>query len=263
MRRLAWAALVIATSAAARPTATPPGPSTATTLAAQLDAQASSVERARSQVLAKQHDRQHDRIERARLAYKLLRTAGSPLSVAPNQRLAIARSRATARLLLTRDRAEVMQLANEVDSLTTAAVRIGADRARVGEPPPDLRLLQPVAGTIARRFGTIEHDDSHATLSRRGIDFDTDRDAFVIAPADGIVRYAGPIRGLDAGLVIDHGGVWTVIAKLAPTDLAIGSFVAAGQKLGHPRRWRVYFEVRVPVGPGGLPIDPAPYLIHP
>ena len=118
-------------------------------------------------------------------------------------------------------------------------------------------------GPIVRRFGTLEHDRSHAILSRRGVDFDVAAEAPVVAPADGIVRYAGPIRGLDQGAVIDCGGVWIVLAKLAAPEIATGDYVEAGQRLGHAARTRVYLEVRVPIGPGGLPVDPAPYLVHP
>lgn len=250
---VAAATLALAARADATPTAAP-------TLGEQLDAQARSVAWARDQVLTKLHDAQRARTARVRLAYKLLRAAGQPLAIAPADRMAVARGRATARLLLARDRAEVALLAGEVDSLTSAAVRIDADRARAGEPPPDLRLRRPVEGTIARRFGTLVHDDSKATLSRRGLDFDVARGAAVVAPADGIVRYAGPIRGLERGVVLDHGGVWTVIGKLGELTVATGDYVEAGQRLGAPARWRVYFEVRVPLGPGGLPVDPEPYL---
>ncbi len=235
-------------------------------IAAQLDAQAASIAQARAQVVDKQDDRARLRSRRARIAYKLLRGAGSPLAVAPAERLAIARGRATARLLLARDRAEVALLGAEVASLDTAAERIAADRARADEPPADLRLLRPVAGPIVRRFGTLEHDRSHAILSRRGVDFEVAADAPVVAPADGIVRYAGPIRGLDHGVVIDCGEVWIVVAKLAPSAgaaIATGDYVEAGQRLGVAHRARVYLEVRVPTGPGGLPVDPAPYLVRP
>jgi septal ring factor EnvC (AmiA/AmiB activator) len=229
----------------------------------QLAAQADVVTRARDQVLAKAHEQEQARLRRVRVAYKLLRTAASPQAIAPSDRLAVARGRATARWLLARDRAEVALLAGEVDQLTAAAIRIDADRDRAAAPPADLRLRRPAVGTIVRRFGPFTHDPSNATLSRRGLDFEVDADAAVIAPADGIVRYAGPIRGLDRGVVIDHGGVWTVVAKLGVPTVATGDYVDAGQRLGQPAHTRVYLEVRVPIGPGGLPIDPEPYLVAP
>ena len=80
------------------------------------------------------------------------------------------------------------------------------------------------------------------------------------APADGIVRYAGPIRGLDHGVILDHGDYLTVVAKLADPALPVGAHVARGDRLGRAARHRVYLELRAKAGPGGLPIDPEPYL---
>jgi septal ring factor EnvC (AmiA/AmiB activator) len=117
-----------------------------------------------------------------------------------------------------------------------------------------------VKGVIARRFGTYVHERSRATLSRRGLDFETDRDAPVWAPADGFVRYAGPIRGLDHGVILDHGDYMTVVAKLADVTIPVGTRVTRGDRLGRAAHFRVYLEVRAKVAPGGLPIDPEPLL---
>lgn len=249
------AALVLATVGAAAA-----APATIQTLTDELDAQAAIAARAREQVLAKQRERQTARSQRARLAYKLLRGADQPVAIAAADRLAIARARATARLLLGRDRAEVALLADEADQLGRAMVRIATDRANAAAPPSSLRLRRPASGPIARRFGTLTHDRSRAVLARRGIDLEVARAAPVVAPVAGVVRYAGPIRGLEHGVVIDGGGVWTVLGKLAAPTVATGDRVEAGAPLGVAARNRVYLELRVPVGPGGLPVDPAPYL---
>jgi len=74
------------------------------------------------------------------------------------------------------------------------------------------------------------------------------------------VRYAGPIRGLDQGVILDHGGYLTVIGKLGELALPVGAPIAAGDRIGRAARHRVYLEVRVKLGPGGLPIDPEPLL---
>jgi septal ring factor EnvC (AmiA/AmiB activator) len=75
-----------------------------------------------------------------------------------------------------------------------------------------------------------------------------------------VVRYAGPIRGLDAGLVIDHGDYYTVIGKLGDLGVPVGAPVTRGDRIGRAARHRVYFEVRVKLGAGGRPIDPEPLL---
>lgn len=238
-------------------------------IGALLDRQREVAARAHAQVEAKRQAAAATRAARVRAAYKLLRGAGSPLGVAPERRLAVARSRATARLLLARDRAEVGQLADEAALLAAAIARIDGDRAAapaVASPPPGA-LTRPVAGAIARRFGTLVHERTGAVLARRGLDLEVAAAAPVVAPADGVVRYAGPIRGLDHGVILDHGpalgGVISVIAKLAPPDVRAGDRVTRGAPLGRPAKRRVYLEVRVPVGPGGTPVDPEPLLAGP
>lgn len=232
------------------------------TIGTLLDAQRASAVKAEGQVEAKRQEAEATRAARARAAYKLLRGAGSPMTVTPERRAAVARSRATARLLLARDRAEATQLADEAALLQAAIARIDADRAAaatIARPAPG-SLARPVRGDIARRFGTLEHERTRATLSRRGLDFDVADDAPVVAPADGVVRYAGPMRGLDHGIILDHGTSISILAKLDPIAFAHGATISRGTVIGHAARRRVYFEVRLPVGPGGTPIDPEPLL---
>nr|MDQ3368381.1 M23 family metallopeptidase [Myxococcota bacterium] len=119
---------------------------------------------------------------------------------------------------------------------------------------------RPARGSIVRRFGTFEHERSRARLSRRGIDLEVQTRAEITASADGVVRYAGPIRGLDAGVIVDHGGYVTVVAKLGELAVPVGAPIKRGDRLGRAARQRVYLELRVKIGPGGLPIDPEPLL---
>lgn len=225
----------------------------------QLSARQAAARRAHDQVAAKLTEREDILGRRVRAAYKLLRGFDSPLAVAPEHRLAVARSRATARWLLARDRDEVDQLRDEADHLARALAGLDDDLADVGPVPP-ITLARPVPGPIARSFGSLVHPGSQATLSRRGLDFDAVRTDTALAPADGVVRYAGPIRGLEHGVILDHGGLWTVVAKLGALSVAKGDNVTRGDALGHPAGRRVYFEVRVPTGPGGTPVDPVPLM---
>lgn len=228
-------------------------------LRALLDAQLDSARRARATVDAKLADDVAERERRARAAYKVLRTGSAPAWVEPEERLATARRRTAARWLLARDRREVELLAAEAVALADAEARLVADRGAVDTIPlPPAELDVPARGAIVRRFGALRHDASKATLSRRGLDLETAERAEVRPVADGVVRYAGPIRGLDHGLVIEHAGFWTVLGKLDPPAVAAGDRVTRGQVVGRAARRRVYLEVRVPLGPGGLPIDPEP-----
>jgi murein DD-endopeptidase MepM/ murein hydrolase activator NlpD len=226
--------------------------STRDTIAQQFGDEAAAIERALTSVTEKLHAADAARTRRLAAAYRILQMPTG------EDAMAAARRRAAARLLLDRDLAERKLLADEVGQLRGAAARTAADAKRVPDIVLPESIGRPVRGAIARRFGTFVHERSKATLSRRGVDFDVSARAEVVAPADGQVRYAGPIRGLDNGVVVDHGTYYTVIAKLASASVPVGARVERGDRLGRAQRGRVYFEVRVKVGPGGLPIDPEP-----
>jgi septal ring factor EnvC (AmiA/AmiB activator) len=199
------------------------------------------------------------RLHRVRAAMRAIEAPRSE-DASEADRMAAARRRAAARMLLERDAAERGLLADELARLRDGETRIAAAADQLVDLVLPASLARPVAGSIARGFGPYEHDRSHATLVRRGIDFEVEDHAPVVAPADGIVRYAGPIRGLDHGAILDHGTYYTVVAKLGELALPIGAHVATGDRLGRAAHHRVYLEVRVKVGPGGLPIDPEPLL---
>ena len=189
-----------------------------------------------------------------------VRAAVRAIEVTDDDRMATARRRAGARMLLERDAAERGLLADEVARLQSAQTRVAAAQGELVNLVMPSALAHPAAGTVARAFGPFEHDRTHAKLTRHGIDLDVDDHAPVVAPADGVVRYAGPIRGLDFGAILDHGTYFTVVAKLGELALPVGAHVARGDRLGRAAHHRVYFEVRVKVGPAGLPVDPEPLL---
>jgi murein hydrolase activator len=232
-----------------------------TALVEQVGAELQTIDKTLATVNDKLSAAEGARLARVRAAYRILR---APLAddASPSDRMASARRRAAARLLLERDREERTLLANEAKALHAAreTTVVASDKVPTVALPES--LLQPVRGSIAREFGTIFHERSKATLSRRGIDFDVEASAAVVAPADGVVRYAGVMRGLDHGVILDHGDYFTVVAKLAEVAIPVGTKVTRGDRIGRAARQRVYLEVRAKVGPGGLPIDPQPLLAH-
>jgi septal ring factor EnvC (AmiA/AmiB activator) len=219
----------------------------------QLADETTAVERAEAQVTDKLAIADRTRLARLRAAYRALAPTG-------NDAMALARVRAAARVLVDRDAHERGLLDEEAGQLRAAHDRIAREATQVDHLAPPDPLARPVAGKIVRRFGLVEHERAKATLARRGIDFEVDDHAAAFAPAAGTVRYAGPIRGLDHGVILDHGAYLTVIAKLGELALPVGAPIAAGDRLGRAARHRVYFEVRLKLGPGGLPIDPEPLL---
>jgi len=225
-----------------------------TVLSRQLTDETSAIDRALAAVSDKLAGADQARSHRLAAALRVARAAPT------DDATAVARRRAAARLLLDRDRGERALLVDEIARLRGARDRIAGEVARLPVVALPGELARPAPGKIARHFGALEHERSHATLSRRGIDIEVADHCPVVAPAAGTVRYAGPIRGLDRGAILDHGDFVTVIAKLGDVALPVGALVAAGDPLGRAARHRVYFEVRVKLGPGGLPIDPEPLL---
>lgn len=228
-------------------------------VADQLGAELDVITRTLATVSTKLTEAETVRVDRLRAAYRVLR---APLrsGASAADRMAAARRRAGARLLVDRDARERDLLATEAAHLRTAHERTVVATRRLPTVALPASLGRPARGAIARRFGTLEHERSRATLSRRGLDLEVDTRAPATAPADGTVRYAGPIRGLDDGVILDHGDYFTVIAKLDELTVPVGATVHRGDRLGHAARSRVYLEVRVRVGPGGVPIDPEPLL---
>lgn len=228
-------------------------------LANQLAEELAVITKTLDTVTAKLADADAVRLERLRAAYRVLR---SPLrsTASLDDRMAAARRRAGARLLVDRDAHERTLLADEASRLRGAHERTVVAAGKLPAIALPVSIAAPARGTIARRFGTLEHERSKTTLSRRGIDFEVEAHAAVTAPADGTVRYAGPIRGLDDGVIIEHGDYVTVIAKLDAVPIPVGTKVLRGDRIGHAARHRVYLEVRVRIGVGGLPIDPEPLL---
>jgi murein DD-endopeptidase MepM/ murein hydrolase activator NlpD len=241
----------------APPAALAAPPSVHDALVHQLDDESAAVERALAAVADKLSAAQLARTRRLRAAYRLIQAPPG------DDAMAAARLRAAARLLLDRDGSERAELSDEIARLRAAKERIAGEAARLPALAPPSELGWPARGKIARHFGTLPHDRSKATLSRRGLDIDVDEGSAVVAPAAGTVRYAGPIRGLDQGVILDSGGYVVVLAKLAEVSLPVGAPIGRGDRIGRAARHRVYLEVRIKLGPGGLPIDPEPLIGKP
>jgi murein hydrolase activator len=251
-------ALGLALGLALRPAHAAPGPAGA--LARQIADELAAIDRARSTVGAKLAAADARRARRLAAAYRLLRPpAGAP----DGGGMVAARRRAAVRLLLERQLAERRLLAAEDAQLLRAAADKQAAAARLPELALPAEIGRPARGKIVRRFGTIHHERSNTRLARRGIDLEVEAGAPAVAPEAGVVRYAGPIRGLGTGVIIDHGSFLTVIAKLGAPAVPAGAPVRRGDRIGRAAHRRIYLEVRAKLGAGGLPIDPEPLLPRP
>jgi murein hydrolase activator len=162
--------------------------------------------------------------------------------------------------------AEVEQMMTRME---VAVTRMEKD-AQTAAPPPKPRtpselhgaLPPPVPGEVIAAFGA---QDPRYDLKKRqrGIVLRVAPKAAVTAVAAGRAVHAGPFRGYQQLVVLDHGqGLFTVYGHLEALTVKRGDWVAQGTTLGvatyQPvdEAYDVYFEIRH----NGKPDDPLGWL---
>ncbi len=225
-------------------------------------AQETAVDRTEKMLEEKISERKTQLATRVRALYKLARGGEVALWLDAGERRDRVAWESAARRVLSRDLDELRQFQAELDAARSARVALHQARqqaARVRRPERR-SLRRPVPGSIVERFGIAADAASGARLSRRGIALRTRVGREVLSIADGVVAWVGPVRGLHRAVIVDHEGFTSVLAGLDAPTVAAGQRVAAGQPIGAAAGLRIHLEVRLPVGPGGLPIDPEPLL---
>ncbi|MGZ3272954.1 MAG: murein hydrolase activator EnvC family protein [Caulobacteraceae bacterium] len=120
-------------------------------------------------------------------------------------------------------------------------------------PAPE-RLIEPVQGRLAARFG----EAAAAGAPKAGFTWKTSPGAPVLAPAAGIVEYAGPLKDYGVILILRTGGAYhLVLTGLGAAEAVVGTTVAAGEPVGRMGEDAqagpsLYLEMRK----GGEPVDP-------
>lgn len=108
----------------------------------------------------------------------------------------------------------------------------------------------PVAGTLATGLGELSASGARA----KGLTLRTPERAQVSAPKGGRIVFAGPFKGYDQIVIIDHGSGWTsLITGLSTLDVRVGERVIDASPLGRTGTGtaRVTIELRR----GGRPVD--------
>jgi len=120
--------------------------------------------------------------------------------------------------------------------------------------------LWPVQGPVVRPFDAPE---GRYGPGHRGIDIAAEHGVPVVAPADGVVTFAGQVGG-HLFVTIDHGGgLRSTCSWVSALAVRAGDLVRAGQEIartgwGHPGAAvpHLHFGVRL----GDTYVDPLPYL---
>lgn len=149
-----------------------------------------------------------------------------------------------------------------------ASVGIGMGETRDASTRDWLRLaaaptLWPVQGRITGSFGERIDPFSGEGAFHRGVDISSDIGTRIIAPADGIVRFANLMNGYGRAVMIDHGnGITTLYGHLSGFAVSPGQMVHRGDTLGYVGQSgratgpHLHYEVRI----FDTPVNPQKYL---
>ena len=100
-------------------------------------------------------------------------------------------------------------------------------------PTPPGRYQLPVQGRAIAGFGERRASGARAS----GLTLAPVAGAQVVAPAAGRIVFAGPYRGFDRIVIVEHDGGWTsLVTGLARTSVAVGDTVIAGAPIGTAER---------------------------
>ncbi len=114
------------------------------------------------------------------------------------------------------------------------------------------KLNQPVRGRVVVHFG----EKTALGLKSDGWRIRTGSGALVMAPADGVVKFADSFKGFGQVIIMSHkNGYNTVMTNLGQIDVIIGQEVLGGEPVGRmsSSKTEMYLEVRR----GDKAVDPA------
>jgi murein DD-endopeptidase MepM/ murein hydrolase activator NlpD len=150
----------------------------------------------------------------------------------------------------------------------TASVGIGMGDLQATSIRDWMRLaaaptLWPVMGRITSSFGERNDPFNGEGAFHRGVDISADLGTRIIAPADGVVRFADFMNGYGRAVMIDHGnGVSTLYGHLSGFAVTAGQLVRRGDAVGYVGTSgrstgpHLHYEVRI----FNTPVNPSKYL---
>lgn len=149
-----------------------------------------------------------------------------------------------------------------------ASVGIGMGDMRDASTRDWLRLaaaptLWPVQGRITGSFGERIDPFSGEGAFHRGVDISSEIGTRIIAPADGVVRFADFMNGYGRTVLLDHGnGITTLYGHMSGFAVSAGQLVHRGDTVGYVGQSgrstgpHLHYEVRI----FDTPVNPRKYL---
>jgi septal ring factor EnvC (AmiA/AmiB activator) len=137
------------------------------------------------------------------------------------------------------------EIASELAGAEPALLRPVAPEGRGATFPP---YMLPVVAPVTQGLGAV---DANGVRSR-GLVLASSRGASVLAPASGVIRFAGPYRSHDGVIIVDHGDGWISLLVGVSSTLKAGDRVATGAPLG-----RALGPIEIQLSQNGRRLSPA------
>lgn len=168
---------------------------------------------------------------------KLLKTRSAQNEKLKNQQIAI--------------QEKLKKLSERAKSISELSAGVGSSEMSSDAQFSKRKLNTPVRGKLVVRYG----EKTALGLKSDGWRIHTRGDALVMAPADGIIKFADNFRGFGKVVIMSHkNGYNTVMTNMGAIDALVGQEVLAGEPIGrmNENRPEMYLEVRR----GNKSIDP-------
>lgn len=147
---------------------------------------------------------------------------------------------------------KLRELSARAKSISELSAGVGSSEMSSDARFSRRKLNLPVRGRIVVRFG----EKTALGLKSDGWRIRARGDALVLAPADGVVKFADSFKGFGKVVIMSHkNGYNTVMTNLGGIDVALEQEVLAGEPIGRMSsdKPEMYLEVRR----GNKAVDPA------
>lgn len=147
---------------------------------------------------------------------------------------------------------KLKKLSARAKSISELSAGVGSSEMGSDAKFSKRKLNVPVRGRLVVRYG----EKTALGLKSDGWRIHTRGDALVMAPADGVIKFADSFRGFGKVVIMSHkNGYNTVMTNMGSIDAAVGQEVLAGEPIGrmNENKPEMYLEVRR----GNKSVDPA------
>lgn len=138
---------------------------------------------------------------------------------------------------------KLKQLSTKAKNISELSAGVGSSEMSDDAKFSKRKLNTPVRGKLIVRYG----EKTALGLKSDGWRIRTRGDALVMAPADGVVKFADSFRGFGKVIIMSHkNGYNTVMTNMGSIDALVGQEVLAGEPIGrmNENKPEMYLEVR-------------------